>query len=107
MLRLAAVDGFHIFLNNKVKDSLKVSYFKGGGGLGVQAYRFGIKDFDLGVERKASTRPDILRVVLGPASEQTLGLKPKYELKEIELSYCHHSICLQKTSNYKNNVKIG
>ena len=54
MLRLAAVDGFHIFLNNKVKDSSKVSYFKGegGGGVGVQAYRFGIKDFDLGVGRE-------------------------------------------------------
>ena len=45
---------------------------------------------------KARTRPNNLRVVLGPyvqywpceASEQ----KPKSELKEIELSYCHHSI---------------
>ena len=47
---------------------------------------------------KARTRPKILRVVLGPyvhywpceASEQKLGQKPKSELKEIELSYCHH-----------------
>ena len=39
--------------------------------------------------------PEILRVVLGPyvqyysceASEQKLGQKPKYKLKEIELSY--------------------
>ena len=35
------------------------------------------------------------------ASEQKLGQKPKSELKEIELSYCHHSICLLKKSNYK------
>ena len=49
---------------------------------------------------KARTRPDILRVVLGPymqycpceASEQ----KPESELKAIELSYCHHSIRLKK-----------
>ena len=46
-----------------------------------------------------------LRVVLGPyvqycpceASEQKLGQKPKSEVKEIELSRCHHSICLKKT----------
>ena len=56
------------------------------------------------LEVKARTRPDILKVVLGPyvqycpseASEQKMGQKPKYELKEIELSYCHHSISLQK-----------
>ena len=55
------------------------------------------------------------RIVLGPyvqycpreASEQKLGQKPKYELKEIELSYFHHSICLKKTSILKNNVKNG
>ena len=48
------------------------------------------------------TRPKALRVVLGPyvqycqceASEQKLGQKQKSELKEIELCYCHHSICL-------------
>ena len=48
------------------------------------------------------TRPDILKVVLGPymqycpceASEQKLGKKPETELKVIELSYCHHSIFL-------------
>ena len=47
----------------------------------------------------ARTRPDILKVVLGPyvqycpceASEQKLGQKPEFELKVIELSYCHHS----------------
>ena len=41
-------------------------------------------------------------VVLGPyvqccpceASEQKLGQKPEYVLKVMELSYCHHSICL-------------
>ena len=45
-------------------------------------------------------------VVLGPyvqycpceASEQKLKQKPEYGLKDLELSYCHHSIFLQKTS---------
>ena len=58
------------------------------------------------MEGKARTRPDIFRVVLGPyvqycpceASEQKLEQKPISGLKEIELSYCHYSICLQKTS---------
>ena len=58
------------------------------------------------LEGTARTRPDILKVVLGPlyvqncqceASEQKLGQKPESELKVIELSYCHHSICLKKT----------
>ena len=51
---------------------------------------------------KARTRPNILKVVLGPyvqyypceASEHNLGQKPKSELKEIELSYFRYSICL-------------
>ena len=55
---------------------------------------------------RARTRPKILRVVLGPyvhyclceASEQKLEQKPKSGLKEIKLSYCDHSICLQKTN---------
>ena len=54
---------------------------------------------------KARTRPDILREVLGPyekyspceASEQ----KPISGLKDIKLSYCRHSICLQITSIQK------
>ena len=49
------------------------------------------------MEGKARTRPDILREVFGPYV-QKLGQKPKSELKEIELSYCHRSICLQKTT---------
>ena len=60
------------------------------------------------------TRPVILRVVLGPymqyfpceASEQKLDQKPKFELKVIKLSKCHHSICLYKTSILKKR-KIG
>ena len=72
----------------------------------MQAYDFGkiisIKE----LKGKARTRAGILRVVLGPyvqycpceASEQKLGQKPKFELKEIEISYFHHSICLQNTS---------
>ena len=48
------------------------------------------------------TRPDILKVVSGPyvhycqckASEQKPRQKPESELKVIELSYCHHLICL-------------
>ena len=50
--------------------------------------------------------PTYLRVVLSQyvqycpceASEQKLGQKPNSEQKEIELSYFHHSICLQTTS---------
>ena len=61
------------------------------------------------------TRPDILKVVLGTcvqycpfeASEQKMGPKTKIELKEIDLSYFHQSICLLKTSIYINNTKIG
>ena len=48
---------------------------------GFQAYHFGKKDFKLGVGGEGKTRPNILRVVLGPyvqycpseASEQKLG----------------------------------
>ena len=35
-----------------------------------------------------------------------MGQKPKSELKEIELSYCHHLICLKKllsTESKKHN----
>ena len=57
------------------------------------------------LEGTARTRPDISKVVLGPyvqycsceASEKKLGQKPEYELKVIELSYCHHDlICILK-----------
>ena len=66
------------------------------------------------LEGKARTRPEILRLFLGPyvhycsceASEQKLEQIPKSGLKEIELSYCHHSICLQKTSILKITSKL-
>ena len=56
---------------------------------------------------KAMTLPDILRVGLGPcvqrcpseALEQKLGPKLKSKPTEIELCFCHHLICLEKTSN--------
>ena len=88
----------------------------GGGGGGVQASHLGKKDFELEVGGKARTRPNILRVVLGPyvqycqceASEQKLEQKPKSGLKQIELSYCHNSICLNKKEHIKiKNDKIG
>ena len=71
----------------------------GGGGRPINLEK---KYSELGVEGKARTRPNILRVVLVPyvqycsceAAEQKLGRKPKSELKEIELSYFHLSICL-------------
>ena len=58
---------------------------------GDQAFHFGKTDFELGVGGKARTRPDILKVVLGPYvqycpcenSEQKLGRKPKSVLKGI------------------------
>ena len=64
---------------------------------------------------EARTRLNIYRVVLGPymqycpceASEQKLGQKPKSKVKEIELSYCHHSSCLFKNKHLEKNVKIG
>ena len=65
------------------------------------------------MEGKAKTRPEILRVVLGPymqycpceASEQKLGQKPESELKVIELSYCHHSIRLKKKAFRKKECR--
>ena len=76
----------------------KIFKIKGGG----QAYHFGKNYFKLRFEGKSRTRPDILRVVLGPCvqscpcetSEHKLRQKPKSELKEIELSYCCPSIFL-------------
>ena len=72
------------------------------GGGGVEAFHFGKNDFELGVGRDGQDTSGILKVVLGQyvqycpceASEQKLGQKPESELKVIELSYCHHSICL-------------
>ena len=68
------------------------------------------------MEGTARTRPDFLKVVLGPyvqycpceASEQKLGQKQESELKVIELRHSHHSICLLKTSILKKkDVDIG
>ena len=61
---------------------------------------------------EARTRPDIFRVFLGPyvqycpceASEQKLGQKPKSEIKEIELSYCHQSSILEKNNVAHANI---
>ena len=89
--------------------------FKGGGGGGVRPFILEKQISSLELEGKARTRPDILRVVLGPyvqycpgeASEKKLGQKPKSVLKGIELSYCRHSICLLKNEHLrKNNFKI-
>ena len=68
----------------------------GGGGESGLSNRFRVRSWT------ARTRPDFLKVVLGPyvqycpceASEQKLGQKPESELKVIELSNCHHSSCL-------------
>ena len=83
-------------------------YFKG-----VQAFHSDKNDFELGNEGDSQ---DMSRHFEGPylqycpceASEQKLGKKPESELKVIDLSYCHYSICLLKTSIMKkNNIKIG
>ena len=58
-----------------------------------QAFYFKKHDFALVLKVKARTRPEILRVVLGPcaqccpceALEQKMGPKPKSKLTEIEL----------------------
>ena len=74
--------------------------FKGGGGwvhcsgLSFWKSRFRVRSW----RGRPGHVPTFLRVVLGPdvqycpceASKQ----KPKSVLKGIELSYCHHSICL-------------
>ena len=76
----------------------------------------GVRPFTLKKKSsKAKTRPDIFRVVLCPymqycpreASEQKLEQKQKSGIMVIELSDCHHSICLQKMSILKKNFKIG
>ena len=69
---------------------------KGGGGGGgeVQAFHFGKMISSEDLEGTARTRPEFLKVILGPyvqycpceASEQKLGQKPESELKVIELS---------------------
>ena len=78
----------------------------GGGGAGVQAFNFGKKDFEFGfggdglqdTSRHFKGSFGSIRAILPwEASEQKLGQKPESELKVIELSYCHHSICLEKT----------
>ena len=70
--------------------------------MGGQAYHFGKKILSQELEGKARKRPNIFKGVLGPCvqfcpsetSEQKMGQKQKSEPKEIELSYCHHSICI-------------
>ena len=72
------------------------SLLRGGG---VQAFHFGKDNFELEVGGEGQDKPrhfegssGYIRAIL--PSEQKLGQKPKFELKVIELSYCHHSICL-------------
>ena len=70
-------------------------------------HKYGSFNFEIWVDGKARTCPDIFMMVLGPcaqycpceASEQKLGQKPKSTPKEIKPWTCHHSICLEKTSN--------
>ena len=67
-----------------------------------QAYHFGKNYFELGVGGEGQDTSRNIESSFGPyvqycpceASGQKLGQKTKSELKEIELSYCHHSICL-------------
>ena len=77
---------------------------------------FGKTDFELGVGGEGQDMSRYFEGSFGPyvqycpceALEQKLGQKPKPVLKGIELSYCHYSICLLKTSILeKNNFKIG
>ena len=69
---------------------------KGGGGGGFRSTTLE-KRFRVGEEGQ-ETRPDILRVVLGPCVQycprEASKRKLKFELKEIELSYCHDLIFL-------------
>ena len=84
--------------------------------MGVQPFHFGKNDFELGfggdgqVHTARSIRPGpYVQYCQCEASEQKLGQKlgqkPESELKVIELRYCHHSICLLKTSIYKKECQ--
>ena len=90
--------------NNKIINLVKLLFnFKWGG---VQAYHFGKNEFELGVGGEGQDTSQHFKGSPCKASEQKQGQKPKYELKEIELSYCHHSICLLKKAYRKKN-QIG
>ena len=67
-----------------------IGQLRGGGGGGVQAFHFGANDFELAVRGEDQTRPDILRVVLGPCAQYypcEASEQQKSKLKEKELSY--------------------
>ena len=74
----------------------------GGGGGGVQAYHFGKKDFELGVGGEGQDTSRHFEGSFGSyvqycpceASVKKLVQKRKSKLKDIELTYCHHSICV-------------
>ena len=74
-----------------------------GGGSGLSLWK---KDFELGVGGGGQDTSrhfeggfgSMCAILLTEASEQKIGPKTKIELKEIELRYCQHSMCLKKTS---------
>ena len=82
---------------------------------GVQAYHYSQKDFELEVEGEGQDTSrhfegsfgSIRAILPCDCLGANTGEKPKSEVKKIELSYCHYSICLQKTRNLEKNVKIG
>ena len=59
---------------------------------------------------KARTRPEILRVVLGPYMQNCPGeaseQKPKSRLKDIELIYCKNSMSSNKEHFRKKTSKL-
>ena len=64
--------------------------------VGVQGYHLGKIDFELGVGGEGQDTSRHFE-----ASEQKLGQKQKSELKKIELSYSHYSICQNWMKNYR------
>ena len=90
-----------------MQESNSSSLTVSGGG---QAYYLGVggegQDTPRNFEGSFGSILPYVQYCLCETSEKKLAQKPKSGLKETELSYCHHSICLQKRAYLKKNFKI-
>ena len=81
----------------------------------VRAFNFGKNDFELRVGGDGQDTPRNFEVSFGSIRAilplcglgAKTGEKLESELKVIELSYCHHSICLLKNKHWHKNIKLG
>ena len=84
----------------------KFLWFVPTGGSGLSLLK---NDFELGIggegrdtsQHFEGSFGSICAILPCEASEQKLGQKPKPELKEIKLSYCNYSICLNEHLLFK------